>query len=211
MLDLSPSLQDYLETIFELSQTHSTVRVTDIALKLDIAKASVSQSVDRLKNLGLVTQESYGPIILTETGREQAIKIHQRHQALRSFLIKILKVDSKTAEEDACKMEHAISSETMDKLVVFLRATGLEKEEKMKTLANLKKGQGGTVTKIEAKGPLRRRIIEMGLTVGTFVTVIGVAPMGDPMELSLKGYRLSLRKEEAELIFVEVENNGTTT
>lgn len=73
-------------------------------------------------------------------------------------------------------------------------------------LADLKKGETETVARIDATGPLRRRIIEMGLTVGTEVSMLGVAPMGDPMELSLRGYRLSLRKEEALLIQMEVKS-----
>jgi len=76
----------------------------------------------------------------------------------------------------------------------------------MSKLADLKKGETGTVARIDATGPLRRRIIEMGLTVGTEVSMLGVAPMGDPMELSLRGYRLSLRKEEALLIQMEVKS-----
>lgn len=124
MLNLSSSLQDYLEAILELAQTNSAVRVTDLARKLDIAKASVSQSVGKLVGLGLVEQESYGPIKLTATGKEQALKVQKRHRMLRKFLIEILGVDPTTAEEDACLMEHAISPQTMDKLVEFLAQEG---------------------------------------------------------------------------------------
>lgn len=126
MLDLSSSLQDYLEAILELSQTDSSVRVTDLAGKLKIAKASVSQSIDKLAGLGLVEQESYGPIKLTEIGKEQALKIRRRHRMLRRFLTAILGVDPAIAEEDACRMEHAISPETMERLVAFLEAQGEE-------------------------------------------------------------------------------------
>jgi len=124
LLNLSSSLQDYLEAILELAQTNSAVRVTDLARKLDIAKASVSQCVSKLAGLGLVEQESYGPIKLTAKGREQALKVQRRHRMLRKFLIEILGVDPTTAEEDACLMEHAISPQTMDKLVEFLAQEG---------------------------------------------------------------------------------------
>lgn len=208
MLDLSSSLQDYLEAILELSEVNSTVRVTDLAKKLNIAKASVSQSISKLVDLNLVQQESYGPIELTSTGREQALKVRRRHRMLRKFLIEILGVKPEIAEKDACKMEHTISPETMDKLVDFLAASEQlpQEEPKMTTqLSQLKKGQTGTVTKIEATGTLRRRISELGVNVGTKITVLGVAPMGDPMEFSVQDYRLSLRKDEASLIRVEVD------
>lgn len=126
MLNISSSLQDYLEAILELSETDRSARVTDLARKLNIAKASVSQSIDKLASFGLVEQESYGPIKLTATGREQAIKVRRRHRMLRRFLIEILGVDPTIAEEDACRMEHAISPETMEKLVAFLEAQGKE-------------------------------------------------------------------------------------
>ncbi len=70
-------------------------------------------------------------------------------------------------------------------------------------LSKLKVGQGGSVVKIEAQGLVRRRILEMGVTLGTEVVVTGTAPLGDPIEITVKGYHLSLRKEEAASIWVE--------
>lgn len=70
-------------------------------------------------------------------------------------------------------------------------------------LNELKVGQGGCVVKLEAQGPVRRRILEMGVTLGTEVVVTGTAPLGDPIEITVKGYHLSLRKEEAANIWVE--------
>lgn len=65
------------------------------------------------------------------------------------------------------------------------------------TLDCLKPGQGGQITAVEGTGALRHRLLDMGLTPGVWVTVRKVAPLGDPMELSLRGYVLSLRREEA--------------
>jgi Fe2+ transport system protein FeoA len=72
------------------------------------------------------------------------------------------------------------------------------------SLSDLRIGQKGIVVKVVSKGIIRKRIIEMGITSGTEVQVKGVAPFGDPMELGLKGYKLSLRKSEAADIYVEV-------
>ncbi|MCG8403403.1 MAG: ferrous iron transport protein A [Firmicutes bacterium] len=73
-----------------------------------------------------------------------------------------------------------------------------------KILSELPSGSRGKVIRIEAKGPLRRRILDMGLVPGVEVSVKGVAPLGDPMELFVRGYCLSLRKQEAANILVEV-------
>lgn len=74
----------------------------------------------------------------------------------------------------------------------------------MTTLDKLKPGHGGKITVIGGEGALRRRLLDMGLTPRTFVHVNKIAPMGDPMEISLRGYILTLRLEEAAKIEIEV-------
>ncbi len=71
------------------------------------------------------------------------------------------------------------------------------------TLKDLKPGDQGKVVSIGEKGPSRRRIMEMGVTPGTMVKVVKVAPLGDPIEVNIRGYELSLRKEEALKIVME--------
>ncbi|MCL2265573.1 MAG: ferrous iron transport protein A [Treponema sp.] len=73
----------------------------------------------------------------------------------------------------------------------------------MKTLKEIKPGNTVKVLKISGEGPLKRRIMEMGITKGVEIYVQKVAPLGDPMEVSLRSYSLSLRKADAELITVE--------
>lgn len=234
MLDnnkLSSSMQDYLEAIYELELSENQVRVTDIANRLKIAKASVNQTIGKLKEAGLIRQQAYGPVELTSQGRELAGKIVQRHRKLRKFLVEVLGVDQTTAEEDACRMEHAVSSQTMDRLTEFLSnneyiyngkkvkndiCCGDEAGESLNggecmcarngavALSELKTGQRGKVVKVCTKGEVRRRIMEMGIITGTEIQVKGFAPLGDPMELGIKGYNLSLRKAEASEIFVEL-------
>ena len=70
----------------------------------------------------------------------------------------------------------------------------------MKTLKNVRVGQSATVAKLHGEGPVRRRIMDMGITKGVEIYVRKVAPLGDPMELNLRGYELSLRKADAEMI-----------
>ncbi len=72
----------------------------------------------------------------------------------------------------------------------------------MKTLKETKPGETVAVKTLTATGPLRRRIMDMGITKGTAITVRKVAPLGDPMEINVRGYELSIRKNEAEHIEV---------
>ena len=119
-LPVSASLQDYLEAILNLSRTVGTVRVTDIASSLNLAKASVTQALGVLQEQGMVIHERYGPVTLTEKGRRVAMTVSKRHAVILDFLVEVLGVDPASAERDACLMEHAVSSRTMEKLVRFM-------------------------------------------------------------------------------------------
>jgi ferrous iron transport protein A len=73
----------------------------------------------------------------------------------------------------------------------------------MNTLKDIKVGKSARVVKLHGEGALRRRIMDMGITKGTLITVRKTAPLGDPIELHVRGYELSLRKADAEMIEVE--------
>ncbi|MBP8683778.1 MAG: FeoA family protein [Synergistaceae bacterium] len=73
----------------------------------------------------------------------------------------------------------------------------------MRALKDINCGEKVNVTRINAKGPLKRRIMDMGITKGTELTVKKIAPLGDPLEITVRGYELSLRKSDAEMIEVE--------
>jgi len=74
------------------------------------------------------------------------------------------------------------------------------------TLREILPGQNAVVEKLGGEGPLRRRMIDMGVTPGTIIHVISVAPMGDPVKIFLRGYELSLRKDDAERITIDAQS-----
>ena len=108
---LHESAEMYLETIYELSQTRSSVRSIDVAESMGYSKPSVSRAVGLLKQGGYLLMDKDGFLILTEEGIHIAKKIFERHNVLSRMLIS-LGVSQKTAAEDACKIEHVISDET---------------------------------------------------------------------------------------------------
>ena len=73
----------------------------------------------------------------------------------------------------------------------------------MKTLRDVKVGETATVARLRGEGPVKRRIMDMGITRGVEVFVRKVAPLGDPMELNVRGYELSVRKGDAEMIEIQ--------
>ncbi|MDD5475604.1 MAG: metal-dependent transcriptional regulator [Syntrophales bacterium] len=117
---ITASMEDYLEAIFDLHRNNKAVRVKDIAGKLDVRMPSVTSMLKTLNERGLVNYEKYETVQLTEVGLLIGKEMRRKHDALRRFLTNILKVELQKADEEACRMEHALSSETMDRLADFI-------------------------------------------------------------------------------------------
>ncbi len=116
---MNESAENYLETILLLSKKYPVVRAVDIANELDFKKSSVSIAMKNLREKGHITVSEQGFICLTDAGREIAEMIYERHQLISSWLIK-LGVPEKTATEDACKIEHAISKESFEAVKKYI-------------------------------------------------------------------------------------------
>jgi len=113
--NMTPSKENYLKVLLELSGGEE-VRSSDVAEALGITKASVSCMMKRLRDEGYITKEKYGAVTLTEKGLNEAANVKKRYNLLKSFLVRILGVDTATAAEDACRIEHIISPESLDKI-----------------------------------------------------------------------------------------------
>ncbi|MGI5923871.1 MAG: DtxR family transcriptional regulator [Lentisphaeria bacterium] len=247
-LALSPEMEDYLETIAALFRANGEARVTDIAERLSVSKAGVTQALRSLAAKGLVDYRPYVSPTLTATGQHIAERVQRRHDVLKRFLAEVLLVDAELAEANACRLEHAVDRSVLERLAHFMdfvqrcprggskwirgyehscdpeKETGIcerclqmaiddyrnrqqtqATEEKTMTLAELKPGESGRIVRVGSVGSIRRRIVDMGAVNGTNVTVVKVAPLGDPIEVKIKGYSLTLRKEEAEAITIEAQ------
>ena len=118
---MQKSGEDYLEAVLAIHQDKGKVRTTDVALRLGVSKPSVNRGMKILMADGYIHQETYGDIELTEKGELKASQVYFRHKTLTTFLNEMLGVDQKIAEQDACLIEHDISSETMEKLAIFMQ------------------------------------------------------------------------------------------
>lgn len=108
---LHQSGEDYLEAILALQEKQGVVRSIDVAQYLGFSKPSISRAMSILKAGGYIIMERDGRLELTDAGREVAQRIYERHRFLSAWLVQ-LGVDPETAAEDACRIEHDISSET---------------------------------------------------------------------------------------------------
>ena len=116
---INESAENYLETILMLSKTLPVVRAVDIANELGFKKSSVSIAMKNLRENNHITVSDAGFITLTESGKQIADMIFERHEVISSWLIS-MGVSKETALEDACKMEHVIREESFDAIKKFI-------------------------------------------------------------------------------------------
>ena len=116
---LSERLEDYLETIMELEKTNKVARSKDIAEKMGVLRGTVTGALKTLADKQLINYDPYSYITLTPKGATIAEEINRRHMAIRAFLKDVLLLDPKTAEENACRMEHAMDKDAIARLVQF--------------------------------------------------------------------------------------------
>ena len=114
-MKLHASGEDYLEAILVLQRQKGMVRSVDVARHLDVSKPSVCHAVATLKNGGFLTMDDGFFLHLTNIGREVAEQIYEKHRFFTERLI-AAGVDPKTAEADACRIEHVISDESFERL-----------------------------------------------------------------------------------------------
>ena len=112
-MNINESAENYLETILQLSKTLPVVRSVDIANELGFKKSSVSVAMKNLRQKEYITVTDAGFIYLTDSGKEIAEHVYEKHQLLKGWLCS-LGVSEKVAAEDACKMEHVISDESFN-------------------------------------------------------------------------------------------------
>lgn len=113
-------MEDYLETIFDLEHEKKVIRVKDIAKRMDVKMPTVTSMLKSLNERGLVNYVKYEYVGLTKDGANVGREMRRRHNVLCKFLTDILKIDFETADAEACKMEHTLSSETLDSLTDFM-------------------------------------------------------------------------------------------
>jgi DtxR family Mn-dependent transcriptional regulator len=116
---VSASLEDYLEVIYGLIQKHRVARSRDIARRMEVTGASVTGALRALAERKLVNYAPYELVTLTERGRSLAEKVSGRHQALKEFFAAVLGLNDREAAENACRVEHAVSENLMQRLIRF--------------------------------------------------------------------------------------------
>lgn len=121
---LTFTMENYLEAIYELSPDGTGARVSDIAARLGVTKASTNSAMSTLSEKGLIVNEKYKEVYLTPEGLKLAQLTAKKHHVIQQFLVKVLHVEPEIASEDACAIEHVISSQSVNSMEQYLEEIG---------------------------------------------------------------------------------------
>jgi DtxR family transcriptional regulator, Mn-dependent transcriptional regulator len=114
--DMSPSLEQYVEAIADLLTRDKVCSVSDIAAQVQVSRPAVSRAVRELSEKELVTHKAYGYVDLTEKGQEIADMLTVRHESVYEFLKDVLQYDEDWADEEACRLEHQVDDNFVERL-----------------------------------------------------------------------------------------------
>ncbi len=119
-VDLSASLEDYIEAIYHIVEEKLVARSKDIASRLDVSRASVTEALRALAKKNLINYSPYEAITMTEEGRRVAEDVIYRHDSLKRFFTEVLAIKPELAEEAACKVEHAAPPVVIARMIDFI-------------------------------------------------------------------------------------------
>ena len=131
---ISPSQEQYVEAIADLLTRDKVCSVSDIAAQVQVSRPAVSRAVRELSEQELVTHKAYGYVDLTEKGRKIADKLTIRHEALYAFLKDVLHFEDDWADQEACRLEHQVNDDFVERLQVLNELVG-NNEDLRKKLA----------------------------------------------------------------------------
>jgi DtxR family transcriptional regulator, Mn-dependent transcriptional regulator len=191
---LTRSVEDYLKTIYLLSQRGEPAATNDIAHQLELSAPSVSGMIKRLAEQGLVEHEPYKGVELTREGRRLAIRMVRRHRVLEAYLVARLGYDWDGVHEEAERLEHAVSDALINRMAAALgdpqvdphgdpipTADGWVEDLIFPPLVEVSVGTEAEIRRVSADDPERLRYLaSLGLKPGTRVTVVDRQPFRGP-------------------------------
>ena len=218
---ITARIEDYLEEIFLLESTGRDITVTGLAERLSITKGTVTSTVQKMVDAGMLNHERYGTLHLTREGRSNGLLIYHRHEGLRAFFHEFLGLDRERSSDMACGMEHYMDTVTGERLYAmleFFRRAKADKEpwvdellramnHTQVTLPNplsvFENEQKGVVVRLSAEDSLRQRLQDTGFTAGAVVTCVD-SVSDDSVLTALGGREILLSRNEAATIWLRM-------
>lgn len=216
---LSQAVQDYMKTIYKL-ETDGLVSTTSIAKELDISGASVTGMLKRLATMGLVDYNSYKGVRLTNSGKKIALEIIRHHRLLELYLKEILGFSLEKVHDEACRLEHHISEEFVDKIDELLGKPEFDphghpipaKDGSMPSITEsalsiVNPGKAAIICRLSDNDPDMLAYFESkGLVPGENLKIIEKEPFNGPITIQYSKGKHIIGYEIARNIFVEIQN-----
>jgi len=211
----SESVEDYLSAIYVLTRRKRMAKTKDIANRLDVSPASVSEMLKKLSE----KNKKYKGVSLTDTGMKLAKRVRRRHRLLEKFLTEILGMKKQKSHNEASRLEHLISDESLKKICQMVQTPDTCKQGKLFEecnddcdvcsrepsirLSELGEGDDATISYITCDHPGKvRRLISMGFVPGRNVAMEEEIPMGGPLLVKLDDNTVALARKFADLVHV---------
>lgn len=213
----TPAVEDYLKTIYQLSEAGGAVSTSAIAERLGIAAGSVTGMLKRLAEAGLVEHTRYYGARLTDKGVSTAVRTIRRHRVLERFLVDVLGYTWDRVHDDAERLEHVVTEEMIDRMAAVLgepdadphgapipTAHGELREHRFPSLAELGPGARATLREVpDEDAAALRYLAELDLMPGAALEVVDVAPFNGPLRVRINGTERVVGRELACSVKVE--------
>jgi len=206
--------EEYLETILYLTRGGARAKTRDIALAMDIKPPSVTEMLLKLRKQGYIDYVPYEGASLTGEGRTKAVEMERKHQLLETFLVGTLGVDTATAHDEACELEHSISNNTVERICSFLghprycpddhlitRGQCCESANPTTPLQNLNEGDEGIIRVITLDNNTRDYLLSLGFMPDVPVLVKKKLP-SNSLLVRIKGSEIAIGRDIACKILV---------
>lgn len=215
---LSRSVEDYLKTIYRLSEAGRPASTSQIAEALALAAPSVSGMVKRLSEQGLLSHVPYRGVLLTEMGRQAAVRVVRRHRLIEAYLVARLGYTWDGVHDEAERLEHAVSDELVERMAAALGhpevdphgdpipdAKGRVARPDLRPLSGVETGTMVEVRRVDTSDAERLRYLAAaGLVPGAAVRVTERAPFNGPITVAVEGRSLALAAELAGVVLCGV-------
>ncbi len=213
---MSDTTDDYLKHIYELAQEESPVKTSRLALALDVSAAATTEMVKRLEAQALVEHTKYKGVTLTREGHARAVRVLRRHRLWEVFLQRVLGVPWPELHGHACKLEHATDDRLADLLAGFLgepehdphgnpipARDGTVTTAEGSTLTSERPGARLVIVRCSDEAPeLLAYLAALGLTPGTEIEFVELAPFHGPVTLRVGGELRAIGREAASRLLV---------
>jgi DtxR family transcriptional regulator, Mn-dependent transcriptional regulator len=218
---LSENAEDYLACIYDLTRDEAPVKTTEIASRLHLSPASVTEMTQKLSTDGFLNYERYKGVTLTPKGKKVAERIKRRHRMLERFLVDILGVSKERGHDEAMKLEHTVSDDSVERLSKIMNNPTVCPDgdpippgdlsvddlfEDSISLTELPEGEQAEITHLHSDDSSTiRRLIGMGFVPGRKVQVEEKVPVGGPLLVHLGERRVALARNNAKIVQVRRE------